>query len=53
MIFSRRTTAAVSVRLGDVDLEFTASHKYMGVWWDRSLSFSFHASQVRAKAWRL
>ena len=52
-IFSRvRVSDELHVSLGNFQLKLDPNPKYLGVWWDSTLSFSFHASKVRAKAWR-
>jgi ribonuclease HI len=52
MVFARKPTADVVVHFGDVALEFRPVLRYLGVWWDRTLSFSAHLIKVRAKGWR-
>jgi hypothetical protein len=52
MVFARKPTSAVVVHFGDVALAFRPVLRYLGVWWDRTLSFSAHLVKVRAKGWR-
>jgi len=52
-LFGRlRPERGLSVSLGEIHLKFDPHPKYLGVWWDRTLSFSENISQRRAKAWR-
>ena len=51
MIFSRRASPDQRVRFGDQQLTRQFRHKYLGVIFDQSLTFSDHLSLVKAKAW--
>jgi ribonuclease HI len=53
LLFSRRRHISdLAVSFGGTSLLSCEFKRYLGVWWDRSLSFRYHVSQVRAKAWR-
>ena len=51
MIFSKRAKPSQEVKFGDQSLSRQQSHKYLGVIFDESLTFSEHIARVKAKSW--
>ena len=52
MIFSRGKCESVQVSFGDKQLtRIKGPHRYLGIWMEENMSFRYHISKVRAKAW--